>query len=297
MTTTDAFAGRSIREVLDHYGIRLDHDLGQNFLTDPALLQRIAGHAEAGPGDLIIEVGCGAGTLTAALAETGADVIGIEIDERLRSLLEDRFTACPRVRFLFQDALKVDLSALAAGYSRVHIVSNVPYYITTPLTERFLLMRPLPLTVVLTVQKEAADHILAQSGKQYGPLPILVALTGPARIEEKLSPDRFLPPPRVSSAVLVIKNAMAEEKTQSSTRQPADLLTEEERTTFYSFLKTCFTQRRKTLLNNLKQSSWLATPMQKDNFSAFLQDDKVGLSKRPESMQPRDFFALYRLLS
>lgn len=278
----DPFAQVPLGALLSRYGLKLNRQLGQNFVSDRALLNRIVRLADVRPGDHVIEVGAGAGTLTAALTAAGARVDAIEIDGRLQGLLADRFAAAgDRVHLHFQDALQMDFARLAAERSGevLKFVSNVPYYITTPLIEQMILSCPRAAALVLMVQKEAGAHLTARRGKAYGPLAVLCQTFGAVESAFDVPPSRFLPPPPVVSSVLVLNRTSA--------------FAEVDPTRFFDFLRSCFMQRRKTLYNNLRASGCLETAVRQAAFESFLQENKFKLSIRPEELSTIQFQALF----
>lgn len=275
---SDIFKDLSLRELLAQYDLRLNHNLGQNFLSSPTILNEIVAEANVCSTDQVLEVGAGAGTLTAALAATGAKVTSIEIDETLRPLLQDRFADCENVSLLFGDARSFDLATLVQPERPLKIVANIPYYITTPLIEQFLSQCPETKSVVLTVQKEVADNLMQTSGKLYGPLNVLAHVYGEVKIAMVLPSHLFTPAPNVTSAVLALhkrENAL-------------DLPLAE----FYRFVKQCFSQRRKTLSNNIKVYGESA----RTSLLSFLQEYNFQLSARPEQISPEYYVSLYNYL-
>lgn len=282
MIFRDPFAQENLGALLRRYGLKLNRQLGQNFISDRELLNRLVDLAGVEAGDHVIEVGAGAGTLTSELVTAGAIVEAIEIDGRLQRLLTDRFAeAGGRVRLYVQDALQMDFARMAAGMPGVPLkfVSNVPYYITTPLVERVLLTCPQVEVLVLMLQKEAAAHLTARSGKTYGPLSVLCQTFGSVEAAFDVPPSRFLPPPPVVSSAMVLKRA------------PGLLSADPGR--FFDFLRSCFAQRRKTLYNNLRASGRLGTISQRAAFEEFLQENKFELSVRAEALSAFQFQSLF----
>jgi 16S rRNA (adenine1518-N6/adenine1519-N6)-dimethyltransferase len=283
MKSPDRFADLPIRELLRRYDLKTDHKLGQNFLSDPALLAEIVAEAEVAAADVVIEIGAGAGTLTSALAHTGAEVWAVELDRRLAPLLQDRFAACDAVHLIFGDALQIDLQgignrAVASGRT-LKFVANIPYYITTPLLERMMLSCPQAERLVLTVQKEVGENLCCTSGKAYGPVTILSQLFGDVSVVRQLPPHFFYPPPEVHSVVVKIR----------ATGRPEHV----DLPAFYRWLKVCFAHRRKTLLNNLKSAGRKGTV----DYAVFLQETGLNLSIRPEAVAPETYLNLFKRLS
>ena len=160
--------------ILRRFNLHADKKLGQNFLIDEDIVRRIAAAAELAPGEPVLEVGPGIGTLTQALAETGADVTAVELDKRLLPVLEKTLEGYENVRVINADVLELDVNS-AMGGKTFKVAANLPYYITTPIIFA-LLEKKLPLErMVIMVQKEVAERITAApGGKDYGALSLAV---------------------------------------------------------------------------------------------------------------------------
>lgn len=205
--------------------------LGQHFLIKGSLLERIAAAACPTPAELVVEIGPGRGALTEKLLARAARVVAIEIDPYLAEHLRRRFAAEPRLDIVEADVLTADL----ARWGSVPIAGNLPYYITSPIVERVLRLRP-PRAVFL-VQEEVAQRIVAQPGsRDYGFLTVQTALFASARRLFGVKPSAFHPPPKVDSAVVLLEP-----------RPPAAENPEE----FLRFVALCFAHKRKTIRNNL----------------------------------------------
>jgi 16S rRNA (adenine1518-N6/adenine1519-N6)-dimethyltransferase len=206
--------------------------LGQHFLTDPGILERIVEFSRVGPGDTVVEIGPGRGTLTRVLARRAAQVYAIEVDGDLIGPLEDVLPA--NVTLIAADALDVDYTNICpAPY---HIVANLPYNISTPLIERFVAARSLIGSVTVLVQREVADRILAAPGtREYSPLTIGVQYFAEVERGFVLKPGSFSPPPKVDSRVIRM------EWRSGAGDDPG----------FLEFIRGVFAARRKTLANNL----------------------------------------------
>ena len=163
-----------VRYVLQRFGIRAKHRLGQNFLVRPDIVAEIATAAELAEGAFVLEIGAGIGTLTQALAETGANVTTFEIDKSLENVLTHTLEAYNNVHIIYEDVLKANLKEIL-GDNDWHAAANLPYYITTPIL-LYLIQSELPISLfVFMMQKEVADRISAQPNtKAYGSLSIAV---------------------------------------------------------------------------------------------------------------------------
>jgi len=200
-----AQARAEINALLERHGIRPRRSLGQHFLADPNITERIVREAAVGPGDRVVEIGAGTGTLTAALAGTGATVVAYELDERLRPVLDEVVGERENVELRFADAAKVDLGTdLPDGPWK--LVANLPYNVGTGIVLDVLRFAPQVAELVVMVQREVADRLLAAPGsKDYGLPSVVVGLHGEARLAFTVPPQVFLPAPNVASAVVHIR--------------------------------------------------------------------------------------------
>lgn len=225
--------------ILRTFGLHPRKGLGQNFLIDGQVLASIVDAAAIQPGEAVLEVGPGIGTLTQALAEAGAAVTAVELDEHLVAVLHKTLAGYDNVRIIRGDILRLPIAREITGPFKV--VANLPYYITTPVIMHFL-TGALPVTMLVAmVQKEvAARMVAAPGGKDYGALSVAVQYyTEPTLV--RIVPARaFLPPPAVESAV--VRCVMR--------RQPPVMVSEE--ALFFRVVKAAFAQRRKTFANALK---------------------------------------------
>jgi 16S rRNA (adenine1518-N6/adenine1519-N6)-dimethyltransferase len=271
--------------LLRQFGIRPTHSLGQNFLVDERVGQHILQLAGPERDDQVIEIGPGLGALTRELAATAGRIVAVEIDRHLIPLLEQVLMKCDNCRILNQDALKTDLAALAAEWPGPTLVAaNLPYYITTPIIEKILCELPACRRLVFTVQKEAADRLLAGPGsKAYGPAAILLALHGAAKCSLTIPPAAFWPRPHIESTVLVINR---ETRVPGNNQLPS---APQDRRQFLRFLNQCFRQRRKKLANNL--------PALPDRpIREILEQSGLSPDIRAEQMAPDQFLVLWHLL-
>jgi 16S rRNA (adenine1518-N6/adenine1519-N6)-dimethyltransferase len=211
--------------------------LGQNFLYNPSILGRIVDAAGLEKSDTAIEIGPGPGRLTRLLAEKVKRVIAIELDHVLFEKLRGDLIGYSNVEVIQGDALAFRYEDIG----RFKVVSNIPYYITTPLIFRLLDAGRQLRTMTLTIQKEVAERIVASpGGKDYGVLSIMVQYHAATELKFIIPKEEFIPVPRVDSAVVHI----------TTLRNPAVAAKDEE--IFFKVVKTAFSQRRKTLANSLK---------------------------------------------
>lgn len=234
MNTAPLHSPARVRELLRAHSLRPDHALGQNFLIDGNILRAIAEGGGAAPGEHVLEVGPGLGVLTRELAERGAMVTALELDTRLKLVLEETLAGLD-VRLVWGDALAYDWASLPPG---TRMVANVPYYISTALLEKGLNSGRLASATVL-VQREVAERMAAQPGDDaYGYLSALVALHGRARVLRSVPPTAFYPAPEVTSSVV---------RVDVTHTPPPGLL---------PFVGRALAHRRKTLRNNLRMAGY-----------------------------------------
>lgn len=195
---------RRVADLLRAHDLTPSRALGQNFVVDPNTVRRIARLAGVGPGDHVVEIGAGVGSLTLALAETGAAVTAIELDRGLLEVLAETL-ADSDVDLVAGDARTLDWAALLAAAPAWTLVANLPYNIATPLVCDLLAEVPAITRMLVMVQREVADRLVAPAGSRtYGIPSVKVAFWATARIVADVGPDVFLPRPRVDSAVVEI---------------------------------------------------------------------------------------------
>ncbi len=256
-----------IRALLEAHGIRPRRSLGQNFLADPNLVDRIVRTAAPGPGDRIVEVGAGTGTLTRGLAATGAQVLAFEVDPRLLPLLEETLSGTG-VELRGDDVTKVDLGAVL-GDGPWTMVANLPYNVGTPLVLEVLRSVPAVVRLVVMVQREVADRFVAGPGSRaYGVPSVVVSLHTNTELAFTVPPAVFYPTPDVESAVV----------TMSRVNPPANV------DSAIEIAGVVFRQRRKMLRKSL--SSVVA------DAAAILTAAGIDATARPEDLPPSAFVRL-----
>ena len=233
-----------LKEILAKHGFKFKKRFGQNFITDPGILNKIVDVAEITKDDLVIEVGPGLGTLTKTIAERAGRVITIEIDKDLIPILQETLEGLDNVDVVEGDALKLNLDQLVleklGELKPYKIVANLPYYITSPLIMHFLEEGYNVERIVVMVQKEVAERIVANPGtKEYGALTVNLQLFTQAKIAFTVPRHVFTPKPDVDSAIvdLVVR------------KEP--LYPIQDREFLRKIITAAFGQRRKTLLNSL----------------------------------------------
>lgn len=232
------------KAILEKHGFSFKKSLGQNFLIDTNILNRIVDHAELTPKSGAIEIGPGIGALTEQLAKRSEKVLAFEIDHRLLPILADTLEPYPNVKVINEDVLKADIvSAIQQEFANIDdlmVVANLPYYVTTPIIMK-LLEDQLPIRgIVCMLQKEVAERISASPGsKSYGSLSIAIQYYTKAETVMIVPKSVFIPQPNVDSAVIRL----------TKLDQPAVKVQDE--AFFFKVTRASFAQRRKTILNNL----------------------------------------------
>ena len=218
---------------------------GQNFLIDSHVLDKIIRGAEIGKEDAVLEIGPGIGTLTQALCEAAGEVTAVEIDRDLIPILEKTLAAYDNVRIINEDILKLDLSAISE--KPLKVVANLPYYITTPIIMGLFESGAPLLSITVMVQKEVADRMqAAPGGKDYGALSLAVQYYAEAGIIANGPPNCFIPRPGVGSAVIRL------------TKHAAPPVQPKDEKFMFRLIRAAFAQRRKTLVNTLRNDSSLS---------------------------------------
>ena len=274
-----------MRAILKRRGLYLRRELGQNFLTDEGLADRLAGLAGVGADDLVIEIGTGLGVLTRALARRAGRVVSIEIDSGLVAALREESLLPAGVELIHADALRLDLGELVRDQTTpVRVVANLPYSAATPLLRRLLDLRGELADWSVMLQREVAARIVAPTGnKDYGSLAVLHHLTVDAQVQQELAPGSFFPTPDVHSSFLRVWPR----------RTP--LLEPDELGRVESVLRAVFAQRRKTVINSLRAGSGLAGG-DRETLVAALVAAGIDPQDRAERIEPARLLALARAL-
>jgi 16S rRNA (adenine1518-N6/adenine1519-N6)-dimethyltransferase len=279
----DVTSPRVLRELFELRGLAPHKQWGQNFLIDANIAKKIVAAIEAEPGDAVIEVGPGAGALTALLARGGAEVVALEIDRGLVVLLEDIFGSFQDVKVLNYDALEVSWKAIIAGHfrglQRIRLVSNLPYVISGPFMYSLFKAGFPFVSAVLMLQKEVAFRLVAKPGESdYGALSVLTAYYCQGEVLFSVGENVFWPKPKVGSAVLRL--------------YPHERLLPEKLENHFSLMvQGLFRQRRKTILNNMTEyfrfDRYLA--------QSLLEQVEIKASERPERLSVEQFALLARI--
>lgn len=276
-----------IRSILRKLNIHPSRSLGQNFLTDGWVLQKIAEAAELTPNDTVLEIGPGLGSLTSYLAEDAGCVVAVEIDKRLVQVLHDLLIGYRNVHIINADILRLDLKKELAPFMTspdgtlrsLKVVANLPYYITTPVIMKLLEDGLEAECMVIMVQKEVAARMMAKpGGKDYGALSVSVGYYSRPTVITDVPPDCFTPRPGVDSTVV---------RLDLYKTPPVEL---KDRDLFFKVVKAAFGQRRKTLLNALSNAGYIG--IGKDQVRLLLEKAGIEEMQRGETLSIQQFARL-----
>lgn len=272
---------KNLKNLLNSHGAVLKKKYGQNFLTDKSLLNEIVEKAGVSDEDTVLEIGCGAGALTSALADKAKKVIGYEIDASLKPVLQETLSSKTNVEIVFKDVMKESLADIEKKLGGDYImVANLPYYITTPIVMRFIENSEKLKAMVIMVQEEVADRFSACAGSSdYGAITVGINLRGNAEIILKVPREKFTPVPNVDSAVVKIV-------TDGEKFKGVDF------NAVRTLVKCAFTSRRKTLVNNLINGLKLS----RTTVEKILLDADLSLTSRGEDMSAEEYVRLTNIL-
>lgn len=266
----------TLRSALQGTGFAFKKKYGQNFISDDTLLNRIVEGSGITESSTVIEIGCGAGTLTRALAQKAKKVYGYEIDRSLQPVLARTLCGLENVEIIFQDFLRLRLDEIEKGLDEYSVVANLPYYITTPLIMLFVENSKKCKSLTVMVQEEVAQRLCANAGtRDYGAITASVALRGECSVLEKVGRERFTPSPNVDSAVVKIN--LSEKR-----------LTVHSEELYKKVVKAAFSARRKTLVNNIINNFSVARNVAEE----LITGCGFPVDVRGESLSPQDFALL-----
>lgn len=257
--------------LLAQHGLKPSRALGQNFVVDPNTVRRIARLAGVGPGDLVLEIGAGLGSLTLALAETGAEIEAMEVDRYLlaplRSVVEPHGVAVHH-----DDALHADYERILHGRTAT-VVANLPYNVATPLVLHLLETQPLITRMLVMVQKEVGERFAAHAGDEaYGAASLRLQYFADAQVVGKVGPSVFVPRPNVDSALVSIVR-------REHVRVDPEVVSE---TALFEIIRTSFGQRRKMLRRSL--AGWVT--------EGVFERAGIDPTRRPEELTLEEFARL-----
>ena len=281
MTTSPLASPGATRALLETYGLATKHRLGQNFLIDNHVIEKIMELASLSGDERVLEVGPGIGTLTLALLAEAGRVVSVEMDRELEPVLSAHAAAHPNFSFIMGDALRVPAEKIAeaAGGAPTALVSNLPYNVAATIILAFMQDMPELRRAVVMVQAEVADRICAAPGNRtYGAYTAKLALLGRVTGRFEVGPGNFMPPPHVNSAVVRIDRA--------------PLVAPELVAPVSAVIDAAFAQRRKTIRNSMSASGY-----DKDALDAAFAACGIAPTCRAETLAPEDFVRLAEALS
>lgn len=270
----------NLKDIISETGFRFSKSLGQNFISDKNLLSAIVADSGVCADDTVVEIGTGGGTLTRALAEVAKKVISFEVDENLQKVLALTLQGVENAEVVFRDVLKMSDEAFCSivGEGAFKVVANLPYYITTPLVMRFLESGLNIESLTVMVQQEVADRFVAKPNTaDYSAITLAIESRGSARITRKVSRQMFYPVPNVDSAVVRIDI----DRTK---------LAGENAKLIHKLIRSAFSMRRKTLVNNLS----VAFALDKQTVTDIITAAGFSPMVRGEALSLNDYVTLSR---
>ena len=262
---------QELRSVLEKHGFRFKKQFGQNFISDANLLRSIVEASGIDKNTTVVEIGCGAGTLTRALAESAKKVYAFDIDRDLQPVLAETLAGLDNVEVIFRDFNKLNLKEFEKEIEEYTVVATLPYYLTTPLVTKLLEESDKVQGLSIMVQEEVADRFCAKENTpEYGSITAAIALKGSAQVVKRVSRNLFYPRPNVDSAVVKIdfERGRISVKDERAYRQT---------------VKCAFLNRRKTLENNLVNFFNLT----REEAKAVLAEAGVEEKARGETLSPQ----------
>lgn len=269
------------KELVNKYDFKFSKSLGQNFLVDESVLMDIVNSADITKEDLIIEIGPGVGTLTKELLNRAKKVCAIELDSRLIPILETEFSSFDNFTLINKDALKIDFNEVIGEENSVKIVANLPYYVTTPIVSKLLKEEYKFKSLTIMIQKEVAERMAANPNtKEYGALSILTQYYCNTEIVRRVSPNSFIPRPKVESIVIKLERL-----------EKPSVQVEDEKM-FFNLVRAAFNMRRKTLWNATKNLG-----LQKEAMEKVFVESGIDQKRRGETLTLEEFAKLANTIS
>jgi len=262
------FAQKEVKKLLKNKGIKPKKQLGQNFLIEKNIVEKIITAADVKGNDIVLEVGAGIGVLTQSLAKKAKKVIAIEKDKKMASLLKEGLGGLKNIKIVSADALKINPKDLI-GANRYKLVANIPYYITAPFIDKFLKSSLKPKTMVLMLQKEVAQRICSDPPKM-NRLAVLVKFYSTPKIICFVRKESFWPSPKVDSAIIKMDlNDNSRDKMEIGYKK-----------TFFEIVKIGFSHPRKKLINNFIEKFGIP---RKELIKLFLAN-QISINQRAENL-------------
>lgn len=265
-----------LKSVLAECGFGFKKKFGQNFITDKNLLTSIVAQSGVQSGETVVEIGCGAGTLTRAIAEKAGRVIAFEVDTSLKPVLGRTLAGVENAEIVFKDFLKVNLKELEREIGEYSVIANLPYYVTTPLVTKLLEEGEKCRSLTVMVQEEVAQRFCAKENTpEYGAITAVIALTARAEIIKKVPRTMFTPRPNVDSAVVKLTVEMGR-------------IAVNDEALYKKTVHAAFAARRKTLENNIVNVFKLT----RERTRNILESCNIDLKARGETLSPQQFALL-----
>ncbi len=274
-----------LKLILNQYGLKASKSKGQNFLMDETVLNKIIKAADLQPNDHVLEIGPGLGVLTQQLIVKVKKVLSVELDKGLVFYLQKKFKDQPNLQLIEKDILTIKNEEIAKFLKNKNykLVANVPYNITKPIFRKFLSYDPKPSQITVLIQKEVADKIIANDGKE-SVLSLSVKFYGQPQIIGYVSKTAFYPQPKVDSAILNIK------VDQSHLKKYLAKISKFEEKKFWQLVKIGFSSRRKQLHNNISSGYKIKT----EDVKKILNKADLSYDIRPEKLSLKNWLELYQ---
>lgn len=274
------YSPKVVREIIDLYDFKFKKSLGQNFLIDKNFVDKIVDAAEI-ENQNVLEIGPGIGTITYEMAKVAKKVVAIEIDQTLIPILEENLGEFENTKVINEDILKVDLKKLVEeefNGESFKVVSNLPYYITTPIIEMLITTGIACDDMTIMVQKEVAERMVAsESSKEYSSLSVFIKFYTDAKVVINLPKSVFMPQPKIDSTILNLKLRLYDDKVNQ------DML--------FKLVRSGFNKRRKTILNSLSDV------VAKDDLKLAFEKLNLAENLRAENLSLDDYINLANELS
>ena len=274
------YSPKVVREIIDLYDFKFKKSLGQNFLIDKNFVDKIVDAAEI-ENQNVLEIGPGIGTITYEMAKLAKKVVAIEIDQTLIPILEENLGEFENTKVINEDILKVDLKKLVEDEfngESFKVVSNLPYYITTPIIEMLITTGIACDDMTIMVQKEVAERMVAsESSKEYSSLSVFIKFYTDAKVVINLPKSVFMPQPKIDSTILNLKLRLYDDKVNQ------DML--------FKLVRSGFNKRRKTILNSLSDV------VAKDDLKLAFEKLNLAENLRAENLSLDDYINLANELS
>ena len=271
----------NLNNLLKRHNLSLKKAFGQNFLSDQSLLDEIVDCAGITENDTVLEIGCGAGTLTRAIAKKAKKVVGYEIDTRLKPVLNETLAEFNNVEIVFSDVMKNKIEDVEKKLGEQYtLVANLPYYITTPIIMRFVEQAKAVKALVVMVQEEVAIRLASSPNTtDYGAITVGINLRGNTEIVLRVPREKFTPAPNVDSAVIKIDI-------------DKDKFVGVDLDKVRNVVKCAFSSRRKMLVNNLMNTLKLS----REQANNALERANISLTARAENLSAQDYVVLTQAL-